>query len=590
MRPSVSIVIFDVECIRNASMLPVAGTGSRTMSELKTEQFLTIVEKSRLANAAALEKSLDALRAENEGSLPSAAKVAEHLKADGLLTEWQLEKLLGGKYKGFFLGRYKLMGHIGTGGMSSVYLAEHTRMHDLRAIKVLPKRRVSDATYLARFKLEAKAIASLNHPNIVRAFDIDNEEDLHYIVMEYVDGDDLQAIIRREGPMALTRAVGYIRQAADGLQHAHDRGLIHRDVKPANLLVDSKEDVKILDLGLALFATQDDESLTVAHNENVLGTADYLAPEQAKNSHKVDHRVDIYGLGCTLYYLLAGHPPFNEGTLAQRIALHQTEMPTSIRKIRPEVPGELEGIVVKMIQKEPAYRYASMVAVIEALDRWADVYEAKQAELALAATKRLLASGGADASEEGELRLEPESPKPTRRNPPLDDDELIDFDTVNSSDAGDTVKGSRSGVMGGTELSASDSGRLVPVLPREKLPGESSGGSTIDLEVESGFKMAKRPGDDSGKGRRGVTQGASSGSQIASKANAGRKTSTTAATVRQDAVRRAAQIDKARQTGATEPVAKKSDKSGLSYALVIGLSIMFIAAVAIGFVLAKLTS
>lgn len=570
------------------------------MSELNTEQFLTIVEKSRLANAAALEKSLDSLRTEHEGELPSVKEVAKHLREDGLLTDWQLEKLLLGKYKGFFLGRYKLMGHIGTGGMSSVYLAEHTRMHDLRAIKVLPKRRVNDATYLARFRLEAKAIASLNHPNIVRAYDIDDENDQHYIVMEYVDGDDLQAIVRREGQMELTRAVSYIRQAADGLQHAHDRGLIHRDVKPANLLVDSKENVKILDLGLALFATQDEESLTVVHNENVLGTADYLAPEQAKNSHKVDHRVDIYGLGCTLYYLLVGHPPFNEGTLAQRIALHQTEMPKSIRKIRSEVPGELEGIVVKMIQKEPEYRYQSMNAVIEALDRWSDAYEAEQAELAVAAKKRLLAAGKSN-QDEGELKLAPveELPKkpqqPSTGIPGLDDD-LADFDTVNAA-SGDTVAGSRSGVMGGVSLSPSDSGRLVPVVPRPKMPGESSGGSTIDLEVESGFKMARRPGESSKGGKSGKRSaqpaGRSPNAKVASALpvkpgmRAGSSPSTGTESLRKEGVRRAAQIDKARQKGAKEPVATSSK---FPYLLVTALAVMFIAAVAIGFFLAKVTS
>lgn len=559
------------------------------MSELNTEQFLTIVERSRLANAAALEKSLDRLRTNHQGELPTVKKVADHLKSDGLLTEWQLEKLLLGKYKGFFLGRYKLLGHIGTGGMSSVYLAEHTRMHDLRAIKVLPKRRVNDATYLARFKLEAKAIASLNHPNIVRAYDIDNENDQHFIVMEYVDGDDLQAIVRREGPMDITRAVGYIRQAADGLQHAHDRGLIHRDVKPANLLVDSKENIKILDLGLALFTVQDEESLTVVHNENVLGTADYLAPEQAKNSHKVDHRVDIYGLGCTLYYLLAGHPPFNEGTLAQRIALHQTEMPKAIRKIRSEVPGELEGIVVKMIQKEPEYRYRTMNAVIEAIDRWADAYEAEQAELAAAATKRLLANGKSAPHDSGdELRLAPEETPVKRRTSGDEFDDFPNFDTVNSTGAGDTVKGSRSGVMGAA-LSPSDSGRLVPVVPRPKMPGESSGGSTIDLEVESGFKMAKRPGDSSssGKGKRGsgisTVRGKTGDSSVG-------KSRAKPAAIRQEAVRRAAQIDRARKEGATQPIAKPDGGKKFPYLLAIAVGVMFIAAVAIGFVLAKVTS
>ena len=149
------------------------------------------------------------------------------------------------------------------------------------------------------------------------------------------------------------------------MEHAHSKGVVHRDVKPANLLIDKQGSVRLLDMGLALVVAGDQESLTVANNENVLGTADYLAPEQALNSHDVDHRADIYGLGCTLYYLLTGKPPFSDGTLAQRIAKHQTEMPTPIRQIRSDCPGELEGICVKMIQKDPRYRYQSAGDVAE---------------------------------------------------------------------------------------------------------------------------------------------------------------------------------------------------------------------------------
>jgi serine/threonine-protein kinase len=159
-------------------------------------------------------------------------------------------------------------------------------------------------------------------------------------------------------------------QSAEGFTYAHENNLIHRDVKPANLLVDEKGVVKILDLGLALYSDEESASLTVAHNENVLGTADYLSPEQAVNSHKVDSRTDIYSLGCTLYFLLTGHPPFPEGTLAQRIAKHQTQMPEDIRKDRPECPRDLVDICVKMMQKKPDRRYQTMREVAEALETW----------------------------------------------------------------------------------------------------------------------------------------------------------------------------------------------------------------------------
>ncbi len=341
---------------------------------LTSERFLDMVARSGLVDPQATERLLEKVRAKLNGTLPeNPKKLAALFVKEGLLTDWHVEKLLSGKYKGFFLGKYKLLGHIGTGGMSSVYLAQHMRMGDRRAIKVLPKSRVRDATYLARFQLEAKAIASLNHPNIVLAYDIDNEGDVHYIVMEYVDGLDLQQLVKRDGPVDFSTAADMVAQAARGLEHAHSKGVIHRDVKPANLLVDQDGNIRLLDMGLALVTAGDDESLTVANNENVLGTADYLAPEQALNSHQVDHRADIYGLGCTLYFLLTGKPPFSDGTLAQRIAKHQSEMPTPIRQLRSDCPGELEGICVKMIQKDPRYRYQSAKEVAEVLEKFASM-------------------------------------------------------------------------------------------------------------------------------------------------------------------------------------------------------------------------
>ncbi|MBC8351394.1 MAG: serine/threonine protein kinase [Planctomycetes bacterium] len=296
--------------------------------------------------------------------------VADCLVKDGLLTDWHCGKLFDRKYKGFFLGKYKLLGHIGTGGMSSVYLAEHMLMRRQRAIKVLPKSRIGDSSYLERFHREAQATAALEHPNVVRAYDVDNAGDTHYLVMEFVKGEDLQNIVNDQGALSYEQAADYISQAALGLAYSHQEGLIHRDVKPANLLVDEEGVVKILDLGLALFAEDESASLTIQHNENVLGTADYLAPEQAINSHEVDGRADIYGLGCTFYFTLTGHAPFNEGTLAQRIARHQTQMPPDIRDDRPDCPRELVEICVKMIQKKADSRYQSCSEVVTDLEAW----------------------------------------------------------------------------------------------------------------------------------------------------------------------------------------------------------------------------
>ncbi len=343
------------------------------MAKLSVDTFLEYVQRSGLVGDDELAESLRRFDAAHGGTRPEdAVAVAEHLIGEQLVTKWHCDKLFDRKYRGFFLGNYKLLGHLGTGGMSSVYLAEHRLLRQRRAIKVLPKSRIGDSSYLARFQREAQAIAALQHRNIVRAYDVDNEGETHYMVMEYVSGADLNTIVKDLAPRFLdfTVAADYIIQAADGLQHAHESCLIHRDVKPANLLVDDKGVVKILDLGLALFSSEAESSLTIAHNENVLGTADYLAPEQALNSHDVDARADIYALGCTFYYLLTGHPPFPDGSLAQRIAKHQTQQPADIRIDRPDCPRELIDLVRRMMHKKRERRIQSAGEVAAELRAW----------------------------------------------------------------------------------------------------------------------------------------------------------------------------------------------------------------------------
>ena len=435
---------------------------------LSSDRFLELVASSKLVEESALAKLEKRVRDQLDGRLPNRVeKLSNLLVRQGLLTDWHVEKLLAGKYKGFFLGNYKLLGHIGTGGMSSVYLAEHTRMGDQRAIKVLPKSRVKDATYLARFQLEAKAIASLNHPNIVLAYDLDNDGDVHYIVMEYVDGTDMQQIVKQHGPLDMKFAAEMVAQAARGLQHAHNNGVIHRDVKPANLLIDKTRVVRLLDMGLALVDDEDEQSLTMANNENVLGTADYLAPEQALNSHSVDHRADIYGLGCTLYYLLTGQPPFSDGTLAQRIARHQKEMPKPIRDIRKDCSGELEGICVKMIQKDPKYRYQSAGEVASALEKYA-----VNAPVSVLSGSESTYGYDHYVSDSSSISLDEIGESKTGHGDTLSN--KVDDTLSNSGNVLDREIG---------EISPNQSGRLVSVTPRPDLMD----GSFIDLQVESGF-------------------------------------------------------------------------------------------------------
>jgi eukaryotic-like serine/threonine-protein kinase len=341
------------------------------MGKPSGEAFLDLVRRSGLVEKDRLGEVAAQLQRDAGGeSLGDAESVAKRLIQAKLITRWQANKLMEGRHKGFFLGKYKLLDHLGTGGMSSVYLGEHVLMQRRVAIKVLPKDRVRDTSYLGRFHREAQAVAALDHRNIVRAYDVDNLGDLHYMVMEYVEGRDLQQIVKSEGPLDYATVAEYIRQAAEGLAHAHEAGLIHRDVKPANLLVDQKNVIKILDLGLARFSADEKASLTLAFDENVLGTADYLAPEQAIDSHRVDARADIYGLGCSMYFLLTGHPPFVGGTLPQRLVMHQKQPPPSILIDRPDAPHDLIQICLKMLAKKPEQRYQSADEVAKALGDW----------------------------------------------------------------------------------------------------------------------------------------------------------------------------------------------------------------------------
>ncbi|HEY1064886.1 MAG TPA: protein kinase, partial [Pirellulales bacterium] len=222
----------------------------------------------------------------------------------------------------------------------------------------------SDSSVLQRFLTEAQAIASLDHKNIVRAYSVDKRGRVYYIAMEYVAGEDLQRTVERIGPLSVETAVKYAIQAAEGLAHAHAQGFVHRDVKPANLLVDAHGTVKILDLGLAKLRRAHGRSVTMEYNDRILGTVDYMAPEQAINSHTVDGLADVYGLGCTFYFLLAGRPPFPNGTIAQRMVQHLHGNRPSLFDVRPDAPGELVRICHRMMSREPRDRITAEQVVL----------------------------------------------------------------------------------------------------------------------------------------------------------------------------------------------------------------------------------
>jgi serine/threonine protein kinase len=334
------------------------------------DEFLELVRKSEVVEEKKLAAYLEKARAAQ--SLPNTPpSLAGLLVRDGVLTQFQAEQFLQGKWRRFCLGKYKVLEKLGAGGMGIVYLCEHKLMRRRVAVKVLPESGAEDADSLARFYREARAVAALDHPNIVRAYDIDQDDKLHFLVMEHVDGSSLQEIVKKTGPMDVLRACHYIRQAALGLQHAHDAaGIVHRDIKPGNILVDRNGIVKILDMGLARFFHDDEDSLTNKLNDDVLGTADYLAPEQALDSHSVDIRADIYSLGATFYFCLTGRTLFTEGTIAQKLIWHQTRQPKPIRQLRPEVPEGVIAIVEKMMAKDAGQRPQTPQEVADALTPW----------------------------------------------------------------------------------------------------------------------------------------------------------------------------------------------------------------------------
>lgn len=302
-------------------------------------------------------------QAADGGSGFTPERLAEGLIHAGVLTKWQASKLLAGRSKGFYLGSYRLLRPLGKGGMGVVYLGEHHVMKRMMALKILPPEATKDERRIERFKAEARACAQLDHPNIVRAYDFAEAGGKLYIVMEYVDGIDLQLAIHRDGVMSIADAVEMLRQATAGLAHAHERGIIHRDIKPSNLLLRTDGVVKVSDLGLARIGwTEGDEQ------QRMMGTADFIAPEQAINSNTAGTRSDIYSLGCTFYYLLMGRPPF-DGTAAQRLAKHQTAPVPDVRQGREDCPAAIAELLMRMMAKQPEDRPKSAVELLAQIKR-----------------------------------------------------------------------------------------------------------------------------------------------------------------------------------------------------------------------------
>lgn len=345
-------------------------SGSKRVS---VDGFVDGLKRSGLFDDAEVAEFLGSITPSDSGEL---AKV---LIDRGKLTPFQARSLLRGKWKGFVLGNYVILDKLGQGGMGSVFKARHRRMGRVVCLKVMNSSGRKSPELMHRFRQEARTIGALNHPNIVVAHDADEANGIPFLVMEYIKGHDLAKHVAEHGPLSVQQAVDATTQAAQALSYAHGAGVVHRDIKPHNLLLSDSDSgantsVKVLDMGLARFdsfmADNPDASVHAAMTNTgvIMGTVDYMAPEQAICTRDADNRSDIYSLGCTLHFLLTGKPVYDGETIMARLVAHRETAIPSLQAARSDVGLELDAVFARMMAKKPEHRYQSMEDLVTDLD------------------------------------------------------------------------------------------------------------------------------------------------------------------------------------------------------------------------------
>lgn len=330
------------------------------------DEMVRLLTSSGLMDAGEVAAWLSNLPADQQPA--DGDQLAQLLVQQKRLTRYQADQICAGKGASLVLGNYVILDKLGQGGMGMVLQAEHKRMKRRVALKVMSPTAVQTPDALQRFHREVEAAAKLRHPNIVAADDADEAKGIHFLVMEYVNGSDLSALVKRQGPLTADQAVSCIVQAARGLEYAHKQGVVHRDIKPANLLIDANGTVKILDMGLARIEGATGAQAELTGTNTVMGTVDYMAPEQALSSKSADARSDVYSLGISLWYLLTGKCAYDGESLMAKLLAHREAPIPSLHQVRSDIPQAVDAIFQKMVAKRPQDRYQSMTQVIADLE------------------------------------------------------------------------------------------------------------------------------------------------------------------------------------------------------------------------------